>query len=167
MFPVLSYYAQFLNPEDIRSFGYLGCLLELAIKDFFGLPLVISPAGKPDLKAVIYDGKAHYIESKENGGDFYNACKGTGIMCYAIYIDENKTLPEQFGYVMPMSVFRSAGYALNHIRSEKIDKNGYKKMALQTLYNYKEDDFHGKKAFKLIDLWEDGGAITFKDCFKK
>lgn len=162
----LAYYYQFLTEAQRNAtdaiFGYL---LELAVKDFFNRPLVISPAGKVDLSAVIA-GKVRRLEVKQNGGDFRTAGKGSSIIAYAVYVDINKTLAEQFGYVMPMTVFRECGNALNLIRSEKTDSAGHTKMSLQTLYNYKADDFHGKKAFKLADAWEESGAVTFKEFFK-
>lgn len=141
-----------------------GYLLELSIKDYYGKPLVISKAGKVDLSVVI-DGKLRRLESKQNGGDFRHECKGSSYMAYAVYIEEGKPLNQQFGYVMPMTVFKACGYALNHIRKEKKDADGMVKMSLQTLYNYKKADFHGAKAFKLSAMWEENGAIPFKDFF--
>ena len=167
MLPNLVYYVQFLTDAQRYSDGFFGYVLELAVKDFFNLPLLISPPEKKDVKATIYDNSKHYIEVKQNGGDFRSACHGSGMIAYTVYIDLDKPLNQQFGYVMPMSIFRTVGAELKHIRSEKKDKNGNLKMSLQSLYNYKENDYHGKKAFKLADSWEDNGAITFKDCFVK
>lgn len=165
--PALIYYVQFLTPEQAaNTCGFYGYLLELAVKDFFGKPLVISPTGKRDI-SFIHDGKRRYMEIKENGGDFINQCKGSSLIAYSVFIDINKPLNEQFGYVMPLSAFKECGYKLNHIRKEKVDKDGYNKMSLQTLYNYSKADFHGAKAFKLSALWEESGAVTFKEFFHK
>lgn len=141
-----------------------GYLLELAVKDYFGKTLAISKPGKVDITATI-DGHSRRMEVKQNGGDFRYNCKGNSYIAYAVYIEPGKPLREQFGYVMPMKVFRECGYALNHIRAEKVDSKGNTKMALQTLYNYKKDDFHGAKAFKLSAMWEAAGAVSFKDFF--
>ncbi|MBO7716968.1 MAG: hypothetical protein J6S85_25605 [Methanobrevibacter sp.] len=155
-----------LTAEQLRATDAInGYLLELAVKDYFHKPLVISKPGKLDLTATI-DGKARRMEVKQNGGDFRYNCKGCSYIAYAVYIEPGKPLSEQFGYIMPMSVFKAVGYALNHIRTEKTDSAGHTKIALQTLYNYRKGDFHGAKAYKLADMWEQAGAITFKDFFK-
>jgi hypothetical protein len=163
---ILRDYIQYLTDKQLNAVDALwGYVLELAIKDYYGLPLVISPAGKTDIRAVI-DGHLRLCESKQNGGDFRTAGKGNSYMMYSVYVDLDADLRHQFGYVMPMRVFRECGYALNHIRSEKSDHNGLTKMSLQTLYVYKQGDFLGKKAFKLADLWEENGAVPFKEFFK-
>ena len=143
----------------------MGYLLELAVKDYADKPLSISKPGRVDISLRIA-GKLRRVEVKQNGGDFRYNCKGSSYIAYAVYINPDKPLSEQFGYVMPLSVFKTCGYALNHIRTEKTDSAGHTKMALQTLYNYKKSDFHGAKAFKLSAMWEEAGAIPFKEFFK-
>lgn len=165
LFPLIYYYQFLSDAQKNATDALFGYLLELAVKDFFNRPLVISSAGRIDLSAVI-NGKLRRLEVKQNGGDFRTAGKGSSYIAYSIYIDVNKPLSEQFGYVMPMSVFRECGNALNLIRSEKTDSAGHSKMSLQTLYNYKKNDYHGAKAFKLSALWEENGAIPFKEFFK-
>lgn len=161
----LNYYYNFLTEEQKRAKDAInGYLLELAVKDYYGLPLVISKAGKRDLKITV-NGKVHYCEVKQNGGDFRFECRGSSYIAYSVYIEPEKDLRHQLGYLMPMTVFKSAGYALNHIRKEKLDSKNNCKMSLQTLYDYAKADFHGKKAFKLIDMWEADGAVAFKDFF--
>jgi len=162
----LGNYSQFLSAEQLSATDAInGYLLELAVKDYCGKKLVISKAGKVDLSVKI-DGRLRRLEVKQNGGDFRYQCKGSSFIAYAVYIDSNKPLSGQFGYVMPMEVFRQCGYALNHIRKEKTDSKGNAKMSLQTLYNYSKDDFHGAKAFKLSAMWEEMGAIPFKEFFQ-
>lgn len=161
----INQYLDNLTPEQRNAVDAIpGYLLEYAVKDYYHKPLVISKPGKVDITATI-DGHACRMEVKQNGGDFRYNCKGNSYIAYAVYIDPNKPLREQFGYVMPMSVFKACGYALNHIRTEKTDSKGNTKIALQTLYNYKKGDFHGAKGFKLADAWEAAGAIPFKDFF--
>lgn len=167
----LSYYDQFLTEAQRNdACGYHGYLLELAVKDFYGRPLVISPRGKLDLSGEVY-GHLRRLEVKSNGGDFYNAGKGSSFILYAVYVDPDEDLRHQEGYLIPMKLFRQVGYALNHIRGEKSykDDKGVTryKMSLQTLYNYSKADYHGRKAEKLIDLWLDGGAVDFKSFFTK
>lgn len=162
----LGYYEKFFterenNAKDARC----GYLLELAVKDYFGLPLEISKPGKTDITVEI-NGHKRKAEIKQNGGDFRHACKGNSFIFYAVYIDESKTLAEQFGYIMPMTVFKKAGAELKHIRDTKTDSKGLEKMSLQTLYNYSKGDFHGAKAFKLADRWEELEAVSFKEFFK-
>ena len=162
----LSYFIQFLSSAQLNAVDAInGYLLELAVKAYYGKTLTVSPAGRVDLSAVI-GGKLRRLEVKQNGGDFRTAGKGSSWIAYAIYIEPGKPLSEQFGYVMPMETFREIGYELNLIRSEKTDSAGHTKMSLQTLYNYSKADFHGKKAFKLADAWEDAGAIPFKEFFR-
>lgn len=162
----LIYFAQFLTDAQRNSDGYYGYLLELAICYHYGRPLVISPANAHDIVFTDSNGKRRFMESKQNGGEFRHYCKGNSYISYAVFIDPYKTLPEQFGYVMPLDVFRTCGKALNHIRTEKKDADGSVKIALQTLYKYKDGDFHGAKAFKLSTLWEENGAIPFKEFYK-
>ena len=162
----LCFFEQFFTAEQARATdARKGYLLELAIKSYFGADMNISDPGKRDLKVSI-DGHMRFIEIKQNGGDFRHACKGSSYIMYCIYIDENKPLCEQFGYVMPMTTFKAVGAELNFFRSEKKDKAGNVKMSLQTLYNYKKDDFHGAKGYKLADAWEAAGAIPFKEFFR-
>ena len=162
---ILNDYIQYLTSEQLgNECGRYGYLLELAVKDYFHKPLVISKAGHIDLTITV-NGKSRRCEVKENGGDFRFECKGSSVVAYAVYIDGSKTLAEQFGYMINMPAFKTCGYALNHIRTEKKDKDGNNKMSLQTLYNYKKGDFHGAKAFKLSAMWEEFGAISFKDFF--
>ena len=161
----INQYLNNLTPEQRNAVDAIpGYLLEYAVKDYYHKPLVISKPGKVDITATI-DGHARRMEIKQNGGDFRYNCKGNTYIAYAVYIDPNKSLREQFGYVMPMEIFKACGYALNHIRTEKTDSKGNTKMALQTLYNYKKGDFHGAKGFKLADAWEAAGAIPFKEFF--
>lgn len=163
---ILSVFAQYLTPAQVNAMcAFYGYLLELAVKSWAGKPLVISSAGRVDLSVMI-DGKLRRLEVKQNGGDFRHSCKGSSWIAYAVYIDPSKPLKGQLGYVMPMSVFREIGTALNFIRDEKVDSKGNSKMALQTLWNYSKNDFHGRKAEKLMDAWEEAGAIPFKEFFK-
>lgn len=162
----LNTYKNSLTAEQLNAVDAInGYLLELAVKDYAGQELTISKPGKVDIRLAI-DGKRRCVEVKQNGGDFRRSCKGNSYIVYAVYIDGNKPLREQFGYVMPMTVFREIGNSLKHIRAEKIDSAGNKKMSLQTLYNYSKGDFHGAKAFKLSEAWEEAGAIPFKNFFK-
>lgn len=155
----------FTEAQERAIDAHPGYLLEYAVKAYSGAAMKISEPGKTDLRFEI-DGKLRYVEVKQNGGDFRHACKGNSYIMYAIYIDENKPLSGQFGYVMPMSVFKAIGGGpLHHIRSVKKDRSGLEKMSLQTLYNYKKGDFHGAKAYKLADAWEGAGAIPFKEFF--
>lgn len=167
MYP-LSYYKQFIDEALWTNDGFYGYLLELAVKDFFGLPLIVSEAGKTDCWRVPIDGHDRVLEVKQNGGDFRTAGKGNSYIAYAVYIDINQDLAHQFGYMMQMQTFRDIGNGpLHHVRAEKKDHKGEIKMSLQTLYVYKKKDFLGKKAFKLADAWEDAGAVSFKDFFRK
>ena len=162
----LNEYKANLTPEQLNATDAInGYLLEYAVKDWAHKRLAISKPGKVDLSLPI-NGKLRRVEVKQNGGDFRFNCKGCTYIAYAVYIDGEKPLAGQFGYVMPMEVFKTAGYALNHIRAEKKDSKGNVKMSLQTLYNYSKQDFHGAKAFKLSALWEEMGAIPFKEFFK-
>ena len=88
-------------------------------------------------------------------------------MFYAVYIDPEKTLREQFGYTMPMDIFREIGLSLGHVRAHKVSKEHEDIEALQTLYVYSKADFLGRKAFKLADAWETAGAVPFKEFFVK
>ena len=161
----LGNFRRFFTAEQERATdAHMGYLLEYAVKYYFKANMNISEPEKRDLKAPI-DGHMRFIEIKQNGGDFRHSCKGSSYIAYAIFVDENKPLREQFGYVMPMATFKTVGAQLHLFRSEKKDSKGNVKMSLQTLYNYSKQDFHGAKAFKLADAWEAAGAIPFKEFF--
>ena len=164
LIPLVKMDALLTETERNNTCGYYGIILEYACKWYNGQKLEIAKPGKPDLRFVV-DGKKRVVEVKENGGNFYTCGKGNTFIFYAVYIDMEKMLKDQFGYVIPMPAFREAAAAFNHIRSEKKDR-GLTKMALQTLYNYSKGDFHGTKALKLAAMWEELGAISFKDFFK-
>lgn len=159
-------YVAYFTEAQLRAHdSFWGYLLEYAVKDYAHAPMVISEPGKTDVRMVI-DGKLRHVETKQNGGDFRHACKGNSYIAYAVYIDVNKPLREQFGYVMPMKLFKEIGGGpLHHIRSVKKDRSGLEKMSLQTLYVYKSDSFLGAKGYKLADAWEAAGAIPFKEFF--
>ena len=161
-------YIFYLTPEQLNAtHALMGYLLELAVKDFFGLQLVISKPGSNDLWRVPIHGALRVVEAKENGGDFRHYGLGNSFIFYAVFIDPSKDLRGQLGYLIPMRTFRTAGDDLHHIRHDKKDRKGNSKVSLQGLYNYKQGDYHGVKAFKLIDRWtEDIETETFKEFFQ-
>ena len=163
----LSYYEQFI-PEDRKNTlktTLCGYCLELSIKDYLGLPLVLSPAGKVDVTMPI-NGKNRKTEIKQNGGDWRNNCKGESFVAYCPYVDLDKPLNQQFGYIVVKTAFVRCAEKVNLIRHGKKDSKGYSKDSLQTVYNYKLNQFHGAKAFKFTALLEDEtNALTFKEYF--
>lgn len=157
-------------PNSCNLYGYA---LELAVKHYFGLPLDISRDNNIDVIAEI-DGKRHFLEVKTGSspcvslradGSEKNELKTCSFFGYAIYIDPNKTLAGQFGYILPSSIIRKTGFETGFLR-ETVRSDGKPTIKTQTLYNYKKNDYHGTKAFKLSALWEENGAIPFKEFFK-
>ena len=87
-------------------------------------------------------------------------------MAYSFYVDLDKPLCKQYGYVMSMKDFLSIGFELNHIKAGT--ENGGKNRCLktQTVYNNSKKAFHGKKAFKLEERYLQVDAVSFKEFFK-
>lgn len=171
----LSYYANLLLEGEIHykgrkssivkpnSCSLLGFALELAVKDYLGLEMSISRSRQAD--TIFSDEKGrHFLEVKSNSSPF-DASK-CGTIAYAFFVDLEKPLNKQWGYVMPMKLFKEIGYSLNHIKSGT--SNGGRNFVeekTQTVWNYSKNAPHGAKAYKLEDAYLENGAISFEEWF--
>lgn len=149
----------------VNSCSVLGLALELAVKDFYGLPLNISGRKGIDIIFTDDDGNKRFMEVKSNSSPIGNAVNRSSVMAYAFFIDVNKTLDNQYGYVMDKKIFLEIGYKLNHIKNGTSAGGKAKCIKTQTVYNYSKNEFHGAKAFKLEDEYLNVGAIPFSEFF--
>lgn len=157
------YYKGTRRPVIVNSCSALGLALELAVKDFFGLPLDISKARGIDIVATI-DGKRRFVEVKSNYSPLSEAVDRSSIMVYCFGVQPEKPLCEQWGYVLAKKDFMEIGKSLNHITIKKNSK-GRPETVTQTVWNNKKQQPHGAKAYKLEDAYIAAGAVSFGEFF--
>ena len=158
-------------PVIVNSCSVFGFALELAVKDYYGLPLVISRQRGIDVITEV-NGKRTFIEVKSNSSPLAIGVSRSSLMCYACFVDINKPLNRQKGYVINRSDFVDIGIKLNHIKTGTSNyraNNGKPSfntcLKTQTVYNYSKGEYHGKKWFKLEDEYIEHGGISFRDWF--
>lgn len=138
------------NPE--KDSGLIGDALELAIKDFYGRPLVISKQGHSDIRI----GSRNY-EIKNGGGELGNEdgklVKGSGWAIYVPVVLVDYPLSRQDGYVMTRQDFIDSLDEAGAIR-RKTSTSGQKKVTIQTFWNRKLNKPHGKLMFRMIEAFE-------------
>lgn len=138
------------NPE--KDSGLVGDALELAIKDFYGRPLVISKQGHSDIRI----GNRNY-EIKNGGGELGNEdgklVKGSGWAIYVPVVLVDYPLSRQDGYVMTRQDFIDSLDEAGAIR-RKTSTSGQKKVTIQTFWNRKLNKPHGRLMFRMIEAFE-------------
>lgn len=142
-----------------------GLSLELASKDFHGLPLDISSARGIDIVFTDENGKRRFMEVKSNGSPLAIAAERSSIMAYAFCVNLEKPLNKQWGYVLSRSAFMEIGEKLHHIVSGTTSGGRVHTLKTQTVWNNKKNAPHGAKAFKLEDEYIKAGARSFEEYF--
>lgn len=172
---VLNYYAQLLQDGQIKTTdnkivrpnacSLRGFALELACKDYYHLPLKISAAGANDL-IIKVNGKRRFIEIKSNGSPIGTVGRSS-LMCYAFMVDLNKTIAEQYGYIMDMKTFLQIGEKHHHIRHNATVAGGktVAELKTQSVYNYTKSAPIGSKMYKLEDDYLEAQAMSFSEWF--
>lgn len=159
----IQYYAEKYG-FDKSDCGWRGKAFEVGTKDYFGSKNPrVSPAGRAD-----YRRANHYYEFKHCGGELGilgdKLIKGSSLICYAPIIHGDDELQTIKAYVMPRDMFLTVLDSVGLLR-EKTSSNGIRKVTIQTFWNNKLDEPHGKKYFKLVDALENavnsGYAMRF------
>lgn len=154
------------NPVKPNDCNIRGLALELAVRDYFDLPLVIGTQRQNDIVFRDEDDRRHFMEVKSNSSPLDGILNRSSMISYAFFVDLDRPLNEQMGYVLKLKKFMDIGLSLGHIKSGTT-KGGevaveYK---TQTVYNYSKMEFHGKKAFKLAEAYAQAGAQSFEEFF--
>lgn len=155
------------KPVIANDCAIKGLALELAVKDYFNLPLEVSKSRENDIIFVGDDGKRHFMEVKSNSSPIENCVGRSSVMAYVFGVQLDKPLSKQWGYVMPLKQFIEIGYAHGHIKSGT--STGGKvavAMKTQTVWNNSKNEPHGAKAYKLEDAYIAAGAISFSEMFR-
>lgn len=173
----LNYYANMLlNGEihykdskdavKVNDCNLKGYSLELAVKDYYGLPLEISRSRQNDIIFYDADDRKHFMEVKSNSSPIDGVLGRSSFISYAAFVNLDATLAEQVGYVMKLKTFMDIGMTLGHIKSGTT-KGGTVEVEYktQTVYNNTKSEFHGKKWFKLEAEYVRKGGISFEDWF--
>lgn len=164
----IQYYAEKYG-FDTSDCGWRGKAFEVGTKDFLGSKNPrVSPAGRAD-----YRRANRYYEFKHSGGELGilgdKLIKGSSLICYAPIVHGNDELQSIRAYVMPRDTFLAVLDSVGLLR-EKTSTNGIRKVTIQTFWNNKLDEPHGKKYFKLVDALNIcvsvGKAMTFADWLK-
>lgn len=142
-----------------KPFGLNGDCAELAIKDFYGLPLEVSKAGIIDIKIKI-DGNIktfNNVEIKTGAGRLLHDCKGNKYMIYIPVVDRSKDILHQEGFLIKRTVFINLLKEIGLYRACKQSKDRAPSEAIQTFWIEKNNAPHGKKYYLLLDeLYEKG-----------
>lgn len=151
--------------DPTRDNGLIGSAFELSVKDFYGKPLTLSPAGTCDLRI----GSRH-AEVKQGAGELgrtFNKTllKGSGLVLYVPVVVETATLDRQQGYVMDKAVFLEALSEAGAIRT----KEGVK-ITIQTFWIKSANKPHGRLLDRMLDAFESrvesGEALTLEGFLK-
>ena len=174
----LSFYADMLAREEITYAGtskvvkpnaanIRGLALELAVKDYYGLPLAISRANSNDIVYRDSAERRHFMEVKSNSSPLDGCIGRSGTMAYVFGVRLEKTLAEQWGYVMPTKLFMTIGFELKHIKQGTTNGGRAEvEYKTQTVWNNSKQEPHGTKAYKLEDAYQAAKAKPFKEWFK-
>lgn len=172
---ILQYYANLLlsgsifykgtkKPVIVNGCSIKGFALELAVKDFFNLPLEISGQRQIDVIATI-NGQRRHLEVKSNSSPICNGLIHSSIMVYAFGIDLNKPLNQQYGYIINKADFMAIGTALNHFKIGTVNGGKATTVKTQTVWNNSKNAPHGTKAYKLEDEYIKHGGLSFEEFF--
>lgn len=153
------------NPVIANDCNLKGLSLELAVKDYYNLPLEISNAHGIDIIFQL-NGKRTFAEVKSNGSPIAIACSRSSYMMYVFGVDLNKPLNGQWGYVVNKSSFMTIGKKLGHIKQGTTAGGRVDCVKTQTVWNNSKNAPHGTKAYKLEDAYIAAGANSFEEWFR-
>lgn len=140
------------KPEN--DSGLPGDALELAIKDFYGKPLVISRQGHADIRI-----GTRNFEIKSGAGELGDAytrklLRGSGRVLYVPVVYYDQPLMRQDGYVMDRADFLDALEEAGAIRwSKKSTSNGLR-VTIQTFWVRSKNKPHGRLLSRMLDAFE-------------
>lgn len=142
-----------------RDSGLLGHALELAIKDFLGKPLTLSPAGRCDVRL-----GTRNCEIKQGAGVLGpvggKLLKGSGLMLYVPVVLEGYDILHQEGFIIERPEYLEAMDKAGALR-EKSTSKGQRVITLQTFWNKKLNKPHGRLLDRMIEEME--ACSTYED----
>jgi hypothetical protein len=151
--------------ENLRGYakhgkdGEMGDVFEIALKEFFGLELVVSPKKVVDLPVKVSAKVKTFnkVECKTGAGEIRNELKGNSYVIYCPVVDMGTDLIHQEAFLIQRAVFIECVKRAKCFRQSKTATNGTSGEAIQTIWNNKENRPHGRKLFALLDeLYEHG-----------
>lgn len=145
-----------------KPHGLNGDCAELALKDFYGMPLEVSGAGIVDIKIKV-DGSTktlNKVEIKTGAGRLLHDCRGNKYMIYIPVVDRSKDILHQEGFLIKRTMFINLLKEVGLYRACKQSKDRAPSEAIQTFWVEKNNAPHGKKYFLLLDaLYEKGTPL--------
>ena len=153
--------------------SYDGDYFELLVRAFFGLEIKRQPQGKTDLIITI-NGKKYCCDTKQGGGQLSSSdrkiLKGSKTIIYCPQAQNVKTFDDLLKteiFVTDRIVFCEMLKSVGLYRSHKKDKGGNDIVAIQTFFNKKTGESHGRGLYKMLDglynLCDTEQAITFEE----
>lgn len=135
-----------------NSHGIRGGALELAFKDFFGMPLAISGEKSFDV-ILLVNGQRRHAEVKQNGGGLGNKDKsGNSLFIYCPVVRDDLPIDQQEMFVLPRKVFIEILHKTGNYRSDKDKGDGTTQNAVYSIWNYKRNKpCSNKKYLALLD----------------
>lgn len=135
-----------------RDSGLLGHALELAIKDYLGKPLTLSPAGRCDTRL-----GPRNCEIKQGAGILGpvggKLLKGSGLMLFVPVVLEGYDILHQQGYILERDDFLEAMDRAGALR-EKSTSKGQRVVTLQTFWNKSKKAPHGRLLSRMEEEME-------------
>lgn len=143
--------------------GKNGDTFEIALKEFFGLDLKVSPNGVVDLPIKVSEKVKTYnkVEVKTGAGTIQHELKGNSYVIYCPVVDMSTDLIHQEAFILERKVFIECIKRAGCYRDSKKTTNNTYTEAIQTFWNNKQNKPHGKKLFALLDeLYENGTPLS-------
>ena len=143
--------------------GKMGDTFEIALKEFFGLDLKVSPNGVVDLPIKVSERVKTFnkVEVKTGAGTIQHELKGNSFVIYCPVVDMTTDLIHQEAFILERKVFIECVKRAGCFRESKKTTNNTYTEAIQTFWNNKQNKPHGKKLFALLDeLYENGTPLS-------
>lgn len=154
--------------ENLRGYakhgldGEKGDIFEVALKEFFGLEMVVSQSKVVDLPVKVTTKVKCFnkVEVKTGAGEVKNNLKGNSFVIYCPVVDMSLDLIHQEAFILERKVFIECLKASGCYRESKRTSNNTYTEAIQTFWNNKQNKPHGKKLEYLLDeLYEHGTPL--------
>lgn len=143
--------------------GKNGDTFEIALKEFFGLDLKVSPNGVVDLPIKVTEKVKTFnkVEVKTGAGTIQHELRGNSYVIYCPVVDMSTDLIHQEAFILERKVFIDCVKRAGCYRDSKKTTNNTYTEAIQTFWNNKQNKPHGKKLFALLDeLYENGTPLS-------
>ena len=143
--------------------GKMGDTFEIALKEFFGLELAVSPERVVDLPVKVSAKVKTFnkVEVKTGAGEICHELKGNSYVIYCPVVDMTTDLIHQEAFILERKVFIECVKSAGCYRADKKTSKNTHTEAIQTIWNRKQNKPHGKKLFALLDeLYEHGTPLA-------